>query len=76
MVDPGFMVDPVHPSTPDQPQNPNQPLNPRAHAGVCLVDLAAPFRLGLPVDEDRLKRHELADVEWARLEPLLPSCQF
>jgi transposase len=24
------------------------------------------------VDDDRLKRHDLSDVEWARLEPLLP----
>jgi transposase len=24
------------------------------------------------VDEDRLKRHDLTDAEWARLEPLLP----
>jgi transposase len=24
------------------------------------------------VDEDRLKRHDLSDAEWARLEPLLP----
>ncbi len=24
------------------------------------------------VDEDRLKRHDLSDEEWARLEPLLP----
>jgi transposase len=25
------------------------------------------------VDEQRLKRHDLTDQEWARLEPLLPS---
>jgi transposase len=25
------------------------------------------------VDEDRLKRHDLSDVEWARLGPLLPG---
>jgi transposase len=25
------------------------------------------------VDEDRLKRHDLSDEEWARLEPLLPG---
>ena len=25
------------------------------------------------VDEDRLKRHDLTDDEWARLEPLLPG---
>ena len=24
------------------------------------------------MDEDRLKRHDLSDAEWARLEPLLP----
>lgn len=24
------------------------------------------------VDEDKLKRHDLSDAEWARLEPLLP----
>jgi hypothetical protein len=25
------------------------------------------------VDEDRLKRHDLTDAEWVRLEPLLPG---
>ena len=25
------------------------------------------------MDEDRLKRHDLTDAEWARLEPLLPG---
>ena len=25
------------------------------------------------VDEDRLKRHDLSDAGWARLEPLLPG---
>ena len=25
------------------------------------------------VDEDRLKRHDLTDAEWVRLEPLLPA---
>jgi len=25
------------------------------------------------MDEDRLKRHDLSDEEWARLEPLLPG---
>jgi transposase len=25
------------------------------------------------VDEDRLKRHDLTDAEWARLEPLMPA---
>lgn len=25
------------------------------------------------MDEDRLKRHDLSDEEWQRLEPLLPS---
>jgi transposase len=25
-----------------------------------------------PCDEDRLKRHDLTDREWALLEPLLP----
>src|SRR5260370_33505093 len=25
------------------------------------------------VDEDRLRRHDLTDGEWARLEPLLPG---
>ena len=25
------------------------------------------------MDEDRLKRHDLSDAEWARLEPLLPG---
>ncbi|MGH3217110.1 MAG: transposase [Streptosporangiaceae bacterium] len=25
------------------------------------------------MDEDRLRRHDLTDEEWARLEPLLPS---
>jgi transposase len=29
--------------------------------------------LDYPVDEDRLKRHDLADAEWVRLEPLLPG---
>jgi len=29
--------------------------------------------LDLFVDEDRLKRHDLSDAEWARLEPLLPG---
>jgi transposase len=29
------------------------------------------------VDEERLRRHDLSDAEWARLEPLLPQhpCQ-
>jgi transposase len=31
------------------------------------------FRFDWPVDEDRLKRHDLTDDEWARLEPLLPG---
>jgi transposase len=31
------------------------------------------FRLDCGVDEDRLKRHDLTDVEWARLAPLLPA---
>src|SRR5258707_4186331 len=31
------------------------------------------FRFDCPVDEDRLKRHDLSDAEWARLEPLLPG---
>ena len=31
------------------------------------------FRLDYPVDENRLKRHDLGDAEWARLEPLLPG---
>jgi len=30
------------------------------------------FRLDCGVDEERLKRHDLSDAEWARLEPLLP----
>ena len=30
------------------------------------------FRLDCVVDEDRLKRHDLSDAEWARLEPFLP----
>ena len=25
------------------------------------------------VNEERLKRHDLAEAEWARLEPLLPA---
>ncbi len=25
------------------------------------------------MDEDRLKRHDLTDAEWARLEPLMPA---
>ena len=25
------------------------------------------------MDDDRLKRHDLSDAEWARLEPLLPA---
>jgi transposase len=25
------------------------------------------------VDEDRLKRHDLTDAEWARLEPMMPA---
>jgi transposase len=25
------------------------------------------------VDEDRLRRHDLTDAEWARLESLLPA---
>jgi hypothetical protein len=29
------------------------------------------FRFDCPVDDDRLKRHQLTDGEWARLEPLL-----
>jgi hypothetical protein len=28
--------------------------------------------LAWAVDDDRLKRHDLSDGEWARLEPLLP----
>ena len=31
------------------------------------------FRLDGRVDEDRLKRHDLTDDEWARLELLLPG---
>jgi hypothetical protein len=31
------------------------------------------FRFDCPVDEDRLKRHDLTDGEWTRLEPLLPG---
>ena len=31
------------------------------------------FRLDWVVDEDRLKRHDLSDGEWARLGPLLPG---
>jgi len=31
------------------------------------------FRLDCVVDEDRLKRHDLSDAEWARLGPLLPA---
>jgi hypothetical protein len=31
------------------------------------------FRFDCPVDDDRLKRHQLTDGEWARLEPLLAS---
>jgi hypothetical protein len=34
--------------------------------------LAGRFRFDCPVDGDRLKRHNLTDGEWVRLEPLLP----
>jgi len=29
--------------------------------------------LDCAVDENRLKRHDLSDADWARLEPLLPA---
>jgi transposase len=29
--------------------------------------------LDCAVDDDRLKRYDLSDTEWARLEPLLPA---
>ena len=31
------------------------------------------FRLDFRVNEERLKRHDLTEAEWARLEPLLPG---
>jgi len=34
--------------------------------------LAGRFGLDCVVDDDRLKRHDLCDAEWARLKPLLP----
>jgi transposase len=34
--------------------------------------LVGRFGLDCGVDEDRLKRHDLTDAEWVRLEPLLP----
>ena len=39
---------------------------------ACPVDLVGRFRLDCSVDEERLRRHDLSDAEWARLEPLLP----
>ena len=36
------------------------------------VDLVGRFLLDCLVDEERLRRHDLSDAEWARLEPLLP----
>jgi transposase len=35
--------------------------------------LVGRFGLDCVVDEDRLKRHDLSDGEWARLGPLLPG---
>jgi len=35
--------------------------------------LVGRFRFDWRVDEERLKRHDLTDDEWARLEPLLPG---
>ena len=40
---------------------------------ACPVDLVSRFRLDCSVDEERLRRHDLSDAEWARLEPLLPG---
>jgi transposase len=34
--------------------------------------LVVGFGLACAVDDDRLKRHDLTDAEWARLESLLP----
>jgi len=42
----------------------------------CLVDLVGHFGFDCLVDEDRLKRHDLTDAEWARLEPLLSAGVF
>jgi hypothetical protein len=38
-------------------------------ARACPVDLDGSFRLDFLMDEERLKRHDLTDAEWARLEP-------
>jgi transposase len=35
--------------------------------------LAGRFGLDCAVDDDQLKRHDLSDAEWVRLEPLLPA---
>src|SRR5690348_10081652 len=58
--------------------SPTSPTTSAARPGTgagperVLLILVGRFRLAWAVDDDRLKRHDRSDGEWARLKPLLP----